>query len=306
MSKNYFAPLLPFVLGWGLLLLIRDYFAISLVNGVLQLVLFAFVVCLPAWKTGRMSYVDIGWPTGLAVIGVLLFVMGDGALSRRIVVSGAYLFMGLRMSTLAIVMWRRGHLEKELPRYQYQRGRWDRSGKTNHMLAMQVEALVQGVANASFLAVPGFIIAFNTNPDYAFLELVGLVIWVGAYIMESVADRQKMAFLLDMKAKGLSKQVCNVGLWRYSRHPNYFAEWMVWNGLIVAALPSWWALSGEMNILLWALLGFALVNVSRVMYTTLVYYTGAVPAEFYSKQKRPGYEAYQQTTNMFFPGPPKK
>ena len=80
----------------------------------------------------------------------------------------------------------------------------------------------------------------------------------------------------------------------------------MWNGLIVAALPSWWALSGEMNILLWALLGFALVNVSRVMYTTLVYYTGAVPAEFYSKQKRPDYEAYQQTTNMFFPGPTKK
>ena len=58
----YFTPLLPFVAGWLLLLVTEQFFALSLVNGVAQLVLFAFVVCLPTWRTGRMSYVDIGWP----------------------------------------------------------------------------------------------------------------------------------------------------------------------------------------------------------------------------------------------------
>ena len=61
--------------------------------------------------------------------------------------------------------------------------------------------------------------------------------------MESIADLQKLAFLRDMKKKGESNRVCNVGLWRYRRHPNYFAEWMVWTALVVASIPSWLALS---------------------------------------------------------------
>ena len=69
----YFTPLLPFIAGWLLLLVTEKFFALSLVNGVAQLVLFAFVVCLPTWRTGRMSYVDIGWPWGLTVIGCLLY-----------------------------------------------------------------------------------------------------------------------------------------------------------------------------------------------------------------------------------------
>jgi steroid 5-alpha reductase family enzyme len=100
--------------------------------------------------------------------------------------------------------------------------------------------------------------------------------------------------------------VCNVGLWRYSRHPNYFAEWMVWNALVIAAIPSWLARSGQDGSLVWILLGLGLLFVSRIMYYTLVHYTGARPAEYYSVQKRPEYRAYQETTNMFFPGPVKR
>ena len=74
----YFTPLLPFVVGWLLLLFTEQFFALSLVNGVAQLVLFAFVVCLPIWRTGRMSYVDIGWPWGLTVIGILTCIYGEG------------------------------------------------------------------------------------------------------------------------------------------------------------------------------------------------------------------------------------
>ena len=94
-----------------------------------------------------------------------------------------------------------------------------------------------------------------------------------------------------------------MGLWRYTRHPNYFAEWMVWNGLVIAAIPSWLALQGSETTLVWVLLGFGLLFTSRMMYSTLVYVTGAVPSEHYSVQKRPGYTEYQRRTNRFFPGP---
>ena len=106
-----------------------------------------------------------------------------------------------------------------------------------------------------------------------------------------------------MKSTGNHLQVCNVGLWKYSRHPNYFSEWMVWNGLIIAAIPSWLALQGSE---LWLLLGLSLLYASKAMYTTLVYITGAVPSEYYSLKKRPGYQLYQQQTNRFFPGPSRE
>ena len=301
----YFTPLLPFVAGWLLLLVTEQFFALSLVNGVAQLVLFAFVVCLPTWRTGRMSYVDIGWPWGLTVIGILTWIYGEGDSLRVAIVSIAYIFAGSRMGLGAIKLLISGHLDKELPRYEFQKKRWSKAGKTNTALAMQIEAIVQGVANAAFLAFPAFIIASNPSEEISIFEIIGIVIWLASFIMESVADAQKLKFLRAMKKSGARNTVCNIGLWQYSRHPNYFAEWMVWNALVIASIPSWLQLYPNMSVIIFVLLGVGLLMTSRIMYVTLVTYTGAVPAEYYSVQKRPAYKDYQQTTNMFFPGPTK-
>jgi steroid 5-alpha reductase family enzyme len=94
-----------------------------------------------------------------------------------------------------------------------------------------------------------------------------------------------------------------VGLWRYSRHPNYFGEWMVWNGLILMALPSLVSLYRTESMPVAILVTAGLLFVTRIMYVTLVYLTGAKPSEFYSVQKRPEYADYQRRTNIFFPGP---
>jgi len=301
----YFTPLLPFVAGWLLLLVTEQFFALSLVNGVAQLVLFAFVVCLPTWRTGRMSYVDIGWPWGLTVIGILTWIYGEGDSLRVAIVSIAYIFAGSRMGLGAIKLLISGHLDKELPRYEFQKKRWSKAGKTNTALAMQIEAIVQGVANAAFLAFPAFIIASDPSEEISIYEIIGIVIWLASFIMESVADAQKLKFLRAMKKSGARNTVCNIGLWQYSRHPNYFAEWMVWNALVIASIPSWLQLYPNMSVIIFVLLGVGLLMTSRIMYVTLVTYTGAVPAEYYSVQKRPAYKDYQQTTNMFFPGPTK-
>jgi len=305
-SNKYLSPLYPFLFGWALILYSFSFSDLGLVNGLGQLLLFTLVVCIPIWRTERMSYVDIGWPWGLVLLGLVSYWLSDGYWLRSLVVSTIVILIGLRMGLGALKMWHMGLLKKEFPRYQYQRRRWKKSGKTNVQLALQVDAISQGLANASFLALPVFIIASNTSSKLSGFELAGLIIWGLAFAMESLADIQKLTFLQEMKKQGIQRQVCDVGLWRFCRHPNYFAEWMVWNGLIIAAIPSWWALQSAESTMVWGLLGAGLLFTSRMMYSTLVHLTGAVPSEYYSARKRPDYITYQQRTNRFFPGPPRK
>ncbi|MFL2510843.1 MAG: DUF1295 domain-containing protein [Candidatus Neomarinimicrobiota bacterium] len=302
---KYFYPLFPFLLVWVLLLYTETFASISLINGLSQLFLFVLVVCLPIWRTGRMSYVDIGWPWGVALIGVLTWCYAESDSIRIMAISVMYILIGARMGLGSLKMWRLGMLDKEFPRYEYQKQRWQRAGKNNTALAMQIDAILQGLANASFLSMPAFIIGNNTSSTIAPIEIIGILIWFSAFIMESVADMQKLSFLKEMKKLGKKNQVCNAGLWKYSRHPNYFAEWMVWNGLIIASIPSWILIYNQEHLIIWILLGACLLWTSRLMYMTLVYHTGAIPSEYYSAQKRPAYKAYQQSTNIFFPGPKK-
>lgn len=280
--------------------------SLAIINGLAQLALFGLIVCWPIWITGRMSYVDIGWPWGLFVIGLITLLCSEGYGLRICVVSAVYMFIGARMGLGALKLWQMGWMQREFPRYEYQKRRWQRAGKANVPLAMQIDALSQGLANASFLSIPAFLIGWYSDPNISMLEIVGLVVWVLAYTMEATADMQKLKFLKRMSAQGKKNQVCNVGLWRYTRHPNYFAEWMVWNGLIIASMPSWWALKEHEHIVIWVVVGLALLFIARIMYMSLVYLTGAVPSEYYSSQKRPDYKAYQKQTNMFFPGPLKR
>ena len=303
---KYIKPLFPFIIGWVILLYTQSFGDLSLINCITQLVLFGLVVCLPIWKTGRLSYVDIAWPWGLVCIGILTLFFSDGYVWRVRIISTIYIFIGLRMGLGALQLWQKGYMKKEFPRYLYQRRRWERHGKTNTLLAMQVDALAQGLANASFLAFPAFIIGSNSSSSFSAFEIIGLVIWILAFLMETVADAQKLTFLRKMSKLGKKNQVCNVGLWKYSRHPNYFAEWMVWNALVIATIPSWLELQSIELSLIWILLGVGLLFVSRVMYLSLVYLTGAVPSEYYSLQKRPDYKEYKEQVNMFFPGVPKK
>jgi len=302
---KYFRPLYVFSLWLIVILNSSTFFNLALINSLAQLLLFTLVVCIPIWRTGRMSYVDIGWPWGLVVLGIISFVYSDGYWLRSLMVIAVVMLIGLRMGLGALKMWRMGLLDKEFPRYQYQRIVWQEEGKTNTALALQVDAISQGLANASFLAFPVFIIASNSSEQFQPLELLGLIIWALAFAMETIADLQKVRFLRAMKKVGKQRQVCNIGLWKYCRHPNYFAEWMVWNGLVIAAIPSWLALRGSETDALWMLLGLGLLLASKFMYSTLVYITGAVPSEYYSAQKRPGYTDYQKQTNQFFPGPRK-
>ena len=303
---KYIKPLFPFLLGGLLLFFSGSFKQLFLINTLAQLLLFGLVVCWPIWKTGRLAYVDIGWPLGLTLIGLLNLYFGEGYVWRVRLISFIYLFIGLRMGLGALQLWWKGYMKKDFPRYLYQRRRWERAGKTNVPLAMQIDALVQGLANATFLALPAFIIGSNPSSTFSVFEIIGLTLWVLAFGMEATADAQKLRFLRKMAGMGEKRKVCDIGLWQYSRHPNYFAEWMVWNALVLASIPSWLALATKEPFVVWIASGLGLLFVSRLMYLSLVYLTGAVPSEFYSLQKRPDYKAYTERVNMFFPGRPKK
>lgn len=285
------------------LALSREFFEIMLINGAGQVLLFLFVVQIPAYRTGRMSYVDIGWPLGLALIGGLVLLLGDGAAVKKYAIGGVYLFMGLRMGLTALVWLYRGAFATELPRYKFQRIRWGREKKKNAMLAMQVDIVLQSLANVSFLSLPALLIAFHTAAEIHPLEIAGAGLWLLCFAGETLADKQKADFAKQAMQAGDRKAVCDVGLWRYSRHPNYFFEWMVWNALIIAAIPAYIDLFEREGLVVWIAIGLGLLFVSRIMYTTLVLFTGAIPSEYYSMKKRPGYREYRRKTNMFFPGP---
>jgi steroid 5-alpha reductase family enzyme len=274
-----------------------------MVNAAFQLVLFALVAVLPFIRTGRMSYVDIAWPFGVALIGLQIAVMGDGEIVRRLCVAGAYLFIGLRMGMGALIMARStGAIFKtEFPRYAYRRLELSGQSESRIRFHMLSEIMAQGLANASVLAIPGFIIAVNRQSEIHPLEIAGICIWMVAYVLESTADLQKMKFMVDHRGG-----VCNVGLWRYSRHPNYFSEWLVWTGIVIAAMPSLVSLYATEPTYALVALGAGGAGASLMMYITLVYLTGAIPAEYYSVRKRADYRRYQETTNMFFPWFPRE
>jgi len=275
---------------------------LMLVNGAVQFVLFVLVACIPFLRTGRMSYVDIAWPFGVALIGGQIILLGEGNELRNLVVGCVYLFIGLRMGLGALTMAKATGVifKTEFPRYIYRREMLDQAGEKHKNAHMLAEIMAQGFANMSVLALPGFLIATNTSDVFSFWEMAGLAIWGIAYLLESTADAQKMLFISKHK-----RGVCNIGLWRYSRHPNYFSEWLVWTGLVVATVPSWSLLSGVEPNFVWIALGLGLLGASAMMYITLVYLTGAIPAEHFSVQKRSEYAAYQKTTNRFFPWFPK-
>lgn len=102
---------------------------------------------------------------------------------------------------------------------------------------MQVDISGQCFANFGLLNIPGVLICNDRNPLTA-LEMAGFALWVISYVIESLADTQKLQFIKEKTEAKVKGAVCNIGLWRYSRHPNYFGEWMVWNSLNLMSLQS--------------------------------------------------------------------
>ena len=296
--KSRLFQIILFSLVFYIFFQIENFQNFLLINLISQIFIFLFIVCIPAYFTYRMSYVDIAWPFGLVAIGIISFFYGDGYLLKKSIISMLYIIAGLRMGIGALILLKKGYLNKELPRYSYQRIRWKKKGFINDKFSVQYEILLQCFANATFLAIPAILISNNSSQTFSIIEVIGFLVWVIFFFLEHISDLQKQKFLINAKKNNLKNQVCNVGLWKYTRHPNYFSEWMIWNGLIIASFSS---LLVNNSMIVFLGTTTSLLYITILMYQTLVFLTGAIPSEYYSLIKRPDYKKYKQTTNMFFP-----
>lgn len=129
--------------------------------------------------------------------------------------------------------------------------------------------------------------AASGRDPLGWLDLLGFVLWLTGFAFEAVGDFQLARFKADPASAG---RVMKRGLWRYTRHPNYFGNFCIWWGLYLIALAggAWWSIVGPL------LMSFLLLRVS-----------GVSLLEKDIGERRPGYADYVRRTNAFFPGPPR-
>ena len=148
--------------------------------------------------------------------------------------------------------------------------------------------VAQGLSNAA-LSVPFLLACADIRQPLGGYELAGSLLFVVALAGEAGADRQLASFKADRANRG---RTCRSGLWRYSRHPNYFFEWLVWVSYFVFALPSPW--------------GWTQAAAPLVMLWFLFRVTGIPLTEAQARRSRDDYRDYQRSTSAFLPWFPKR
>lgn len=235
-----------------------------------------------AVHAGRHNVIDTAWGLGFCVIAATAFLRshhhGDGV--RRYVLLSMVLIWGLR---LAYHVGKRSLGKGEDPRYEELLGKAE-GNRTWY--ALRVIYGLQGVL-LFFISLPIQVAMFETG-HFLVLGWLGILVWFVGFTFESVGDHQMSAFRADPNNKG---KLIDTGLWRYTRHPNYFGDACVWVGLFLVAAERW---PGVLTIPSVAVMLYLLANGSgkKVLERSMI--------------KRPGYEEYMQRTSGFFPRPPKK
>ncbi|MEO5565304.1 MAG: DUF1295 domain-containing protein [Luteimonas sp.] len=235
-----------------------------------------------AWQRrhSNAGIVDVLWAGGVGGIAVLLAVLGSGTPLVRIVLAVLASLWGGR---LCLHLWQRVRSEAEDGRYRQLRAHWQGS-QAKFFLFFQAQAVLVVLFALPFLAV-----AANRAPSNGWV-LVGVATWLVALAGESIADQQLARFRNDSGNHG---KVMDQGLWAWSRHPNYFFEWLHWFAYVALAVgsPLWW--------LAWA--------GPVVMYAFLRWISGVPYTEAQALRSRgDAYREYQKRTPMIFPWFPSK
>ncbi len=244
---------------------------------------FAMVLMAAVWLISRRinnaGIVDIAWSAGFAPMAIFYAADGTGDISRRIVIAGMATLWSLRLGAhLWVRVWRL-HPEEDR-RYRQLRAEWGAHAGWKMFGFFQL----QGVLLVA-LSVPFLVASLNARAGLCGMEYAGVVIWLVALLGESVADYQLKRFKAEPANKG---RVCQAGLWHYSRHPNYFFEWLIWVGFFGFALGSPW---GWVTVYCPALMLFFLIKVTGIPMTE----------ELAVKTKGEEYRAYQRSTSGFVP-----
>ncbi|MBA3736039.1 MAG: DUF1295 domain-containing protein [Actinobacteria bacterium] len=233
-------------------------------------------------RSGDATAVDAGWAGSLVLLACAYAALGPGDLSHRVLIASIAGLENLRVALL--VVRRIGHGEDT--RYRELRARWKARGREQLTFAIfyQAQALV-----AAILSVPFLLASFNRHHGLAAIEWAGAALWLVAAVLEHVSDQQLSRFKADPANKG---KTMRFGLWRYSRHPNYFFQTLTWLAYAFVAVAAPWG---------W--IGF----VSPVLILLLVLFvSGVPPAEEQALRSRgDDYRRYQSVTSVFVPWFPR-
>lgn len=246
------------------------------------------VVMLALWalalRLKDVSFIDGVWGLGMVLLAGATFLQTDGDPVRKGLLTGLCAVWGIRLGVHLLTRWRAHGADR-----RYQKILQDRADKG------------QGFAPASlmFVFMPQAVLLWLTClpvqlGQAAAQPSVGWVGWTGAalalfgIVFETVGDAQLAAFKRDPDSKG---KVLDTGLWRYTRHPNYFGDACVWWGL--------WLVAAETTPGLFAIVGPIFLTF------TLTRWSGAPTTEGGMHKSRPGYADYVARTSGFFPLPPK-
>jgi steroid 5-alpha reductase family enzyme len=229
----------------------------------------------------RNDIADIVWGLGFVVAAACALFFSQASDARAILVSILVFIWGSR---LAIRILLRNIKKPEDPRYRAWRQEWG----DNFILRTYLQIfMLQGVL-ILIIATPVLYITTSDNPPLDYLDYLGTAIWVCGFLFEVVGDYQLDRFKEDPANKG---KIMKYGLWRYSRHPNYFGEVLLWWGIFVIALSvknGWLTLIGPATI------------------TFLILKVSGIPLAEKRSLHKEEFQQYMKKTSAFFPMPPKK
>jgi len=243
---------------------------------------FALALMLVIWwlalRIKNLGIVDIAWSYAFAPVAIFFAATTHGDLTRRWLMSGMATLWSVRLGTHLYIRVM-GHHPYEDTRYTEMRARWAKNLKLQVLIFFELQAVL-----IALLSIPFLVVCLNDRPGISGIEWLGALIWLVAVVGEGVADWQ----LKQFKARKDRGPVCRDGLWNYSRHPNYFFEWLIWVGFFVFALGS--------------PLGCATVYCPALMLFFLLRVTGIPLTEALAvKTKGEAYREYQRTTSQFVP-----
>jgi steroid 5-alpha reductase family enzyme len=252
---------------------------LSILGVVLSLYLLLWIASLVAKDA---SIVDRFWGISFIVIASAASAAGDGFETRRRLVMLLVALWGLRLSFYITV---RNLGAGEDFRYRAMRREW---GKQFPLVSLFTVFVLQGIL-AWIVSLPVQAAIQGDSPAHlTVLDALGMVVWTAGFLFETIADWQLARFKDEPRNRG---RILDRGLWRYTRHPNYFGDAVQWWGLwlIAAATGAWWSAVGP------AVMTYLLLRVSGV---TLL--------ESRLRKSKPNYEEYCRRTSSFIPMRPSQ